>query len=378
MKRRPLMKFLHIADLHLGKRVNEYSMLDEQRAVLEQIVDITKKEKPHAVFIAGDVYDKLTPPAEAVMLLDSFLCSLARCGTEVFLISGNHDSPERLAFGSALMEGSGVHIAPVYDGTLSKHTVKDEYGEVDVYMLPFIRPSNVKRFFEDKEILSYTDAVNTAIDAANIDFDGRRTVLLSHQFVTGGTTCESEVFAVGGLDNVDADAYDGFDYVALGHLHGQQKIVDGRIYYSGTPLKYSFSEKDHKKGVLLGEMDGDGGVKTTLIPLIPLHDMRELKMTFNEAIEHPSDDYMHIILTDEVPVPFAHSKLLSYFPNLMNTDYETGSKEEDDILLAEHKYTSPSEIFEELFEKINGRPMTDEQRKISDELIKKIWEEEVL
>ena len=372
------MRFIHLADLHLGKRVNEFSMLDEQRYILSQITDIVALQKPDAVLIAGDVYDKLIPPAEAVALFDSFLCELVRLKTQVFVISGNHDSPERIAFGSALMDMSGVHMSPVYDGSLTKHTLTDEYGEVDIYMLPFIRPVTVRRFFEDREIESYTDAVNAAIDASCIDFESRRNVLISHQFVTGGITCDSEVFSVGGTDNVDASAYDGFDYVALGHLHGAQKIGSDRIRYSGTPLKYSFSEARHKKSVTVVTLGKKGELDIELCPLMPLHDLREMSGEYDELIKTPSEDYLHITVTDDVHIPELHAKLRVYFPNLMKADHiQRGSASQALTDLRTYESRTPEEVFSGFFEQVNGRPMNDEQQDISKQLIERIWRAEL-
>lgn len=371
------MKFIHLADLHLGKRVNDFSMIDEQKNILSQIVEITRSQKPDAVFIAGDVYDKLIPPAEAVALFDGFLSELADLSVQTFVISGNHDSPERIAFGSSLMDKSGVHMSPVYDGRLTKHTLKDEYGEVDIYMLPFIRPANVRRFFEEKEIASYTDAVNAAVDAMDIDFDGKRNILISHQFVTGGATCDSEVFSVGGTDNVDKSAYDGFDYVALGHLHGAQNIGDERIRYSGTPLKYSFSEARHKKSVSIVTLKNKGELEIEEIPLTPINDLREISGELDELIKTPSQDYLHITLTDEVRIPDIFAKLRVYFPNLMKVDYVSRGGTPELLDIKAYEKRTPEEIAEMFFEQQNGRPMNEQQREITHALIEKIWREQL-
>ena len=378
MKGEKAVRFIHIADLHLGKKLKEFSLIDDQRAVLCQVTEAVKKHKPDAVFIAGDVYDRMIPPAEAVALFDEFLSSLAELDVQVFVISGNHDSPERLAFGSALMDRSGVHMSPVYDGTLAKHTVTDEFGEVDVYMLPFVRPATVRHFFEDIKIENYTDAVRAAITAADIDFENRRNVLISHQFVTGGVTCDSEVLSVGGLENVDGSVYEGFDYVALGHLHGLQSVGSDRISYSGTPLKYSLSEQKHKKRMIVGEIGADGELTLKYEEFSPIRDLREIENEFDEIIKNPSEDYVHIILTDELRVPQAGSKLRVYFPNLISWDQVRRGGQAGIVPdIKAHKDRSPEEVFSELFRQINGKEMAPEQTEIISTLSEKIWREQL-
>ena len=224
------MKLIHLSDLHLGKRVNEFSMLEDQRDILKIILDIIDREEPDAVILAGDIYDKPVPPAEAVQLFDDFLYNLARRDLQIFVISGNHDSPERIAFGSRLLDRSGVHLSPVYHGEVEPVVLEDRYGPVCIYMLPFIKPTHVRRYFPDEGIESYTDAVRTAIRKMGVDRSSRN-VLVTHQFVTGAARSESEETSVGGSDNVDAQVFDDFDYVALGHIHGPQNIDSERIRY---------------------------------------------------------------------------------------------------------------------------------------------------
>ena len=272
------MKLIHLSDLHLGKRVNEFSMLEDQRHILWEIIRIIDSEGPDGVIIAGDVYDKPVPPAEAVALLDEFLFSLSGRGTEVFVISGNHDSPERLAFGGRIMEHSGIHLAPVYNGNVRPVTLTDRYGDLKLYLLPFVKPAHVRRFFPEREIVSYTDAVSAAVEAMEIDMSCRN-VLVTHQFVTGAVRCESEEISVGGADNVDAAVFDGFDYVALGHIHGPQQVGKPTLRYCGTPLKYSFSEAGQKKSLTVVELREKGQVEVRTVPLAPLRDMAELRGT---------------------------------------------------------------------------------------------------
>ena len=273
------MKFIHLSDLHLGKRVNEFSMLEEQDYIFGKIIEIVMDEWPDALLIAGDVYDKPVPPVEAVKLFDRFLCALSGTGVKVLVISGNHDSPERLSFASGLLGGSGVFISPAYGGEVSSVTFTDEWGKVNFYMLPFIKPAHVARWFPDEDIQSYTSAVRVALAHTPINFNGRN-VLLTHQFVTGAERSESEEISVGGADNVDGSVFEGFDYVALGHIHGPQSIGKPTVRYCGTPLKYSFSEASHKKSVTVVEMGQKGDVEVRTVPLTPRRDWVQLRGDF--------------------------------------------------------------------------------------------------
>lgn len=376
------MKLVHLSDLHIGKRVNEVSMLEEQAYILTEILQRIDEVAPDAVLISGDVYDKSVPPAEAVTLLDDFLCRLAKRQLQVFLIAGNHDSAERLAFGNRLIEQTGIHISPVYDGTVPSYTLEDEYGAVHFYLLPFIKPVHVRRYFPEAEIESYTDAIRVAIENMHVD-EKCRNVLLTHQFVTGATTCESEEISVGGSDNVDAAVFAPFDYVALGHLHGPQNIGSNRIRYCGTPLKYSFSEAEHYKSLTVVELGAKGEVQLEILPLQPRHDMRQIRGTFAQLTDKTfydgtaTDDYLHIILTDEEDVPEAMGRLRVIYPNMMKLSYDnTRTRTNQSIDGAEDvKTKSPLELFEELYEKQNNQPMSDVQRAYARELMETIWEE---
>ena len=373
------MKFIHLSDLHLGKRVSEISMTDDQAYILTQILDIIDAEHPDAVVIAGDVYDKSVPPAEAVTLFDGFLCRLAERKLPVLIISGNHDSPERLAFGGRLMEGAGIHLSPVYNGKVEPVTLSDSRGDVHFWLLPFVKPAHVKRYFPDAGIESYTDALRTAVENMNVDFTARN-VLVTHHFVTGAATCESEEISVGGSDNVDVDLFDGFDYVALGHLHGPQNIGSNRVRYCGTPLKYSFSEAGHHKSVTVVELAEKGSLHLQTIPLNPRHDLREMRGTFasltDKAQNAPSDDYLHIILTDEEDVPEAVGQLRVIYPNLMKLSYDNTRTRTNRVIDAAEdvKRKPPLELFEELYEIQNNQPMSEVQRAFARELIESIRE----
>lgn len=375
------MKFIHLSDLHLGKRVNEISMTDDQSYILTQIIDIINAEHPDAVVIAGDVYDKSVPPAEAVTLFDGFLCRLAERKLPVLIISGNHDSPERLAFGGRLMEGAGIHLSPVYDGKVEPVTLSDSHGDVHFWLLPFVKPAHVKRYFPDAGIESYTDALRTAVEHMGVDFTARN-VLVTHQFVTGAATCESEEISVGGSDNVDISVFGGFDYVALGHLHGPQNILSNRIRYCGTPLKYSFSEAGHHKSVTVVELGEKGSLHLQTIPLNPRHDLREIRGTFAELTDKSFyqgtavEDYLHIILTDEEDVPEAVGQLRVIYPNLMKLSYDNTRTRTNRVIDAAEdvKRKSPLELFEELYEIQNNQPMSEVQRAFARELIESIRE----
>ena len=375
------MKLIHLSDLHIGKRVNEVSMIEDQEYILLQILCIVEEEQPDAVLIAGDIYDKSVPSAEAVTLFDDFLCRLARRQVHVLIISGNHDSPERLAFGNRLLETSGIHISSVYGGSVEHITLTDKWGDVDFWLLPFLKPAHVKRFWPDEGIESYTDAIRTALGKTNLN-PARRNVLLTHQFVTGATTCESEEISVGGSDNVDASVFEGFDYVALGHIHGQQNIGSNRIRYCGTPLKYSFSEEAHHKSVTVVNLGPKGELELQLRLLLPKHDLRSIRGTFAQLTDKAfyentaTDDYLHIILTDEEDVPEAVGRLRVIYPNIMKLSYDNTRTRTSGIIggAEDVQRKSPLQLFEELYEKQNNQPMTQEQQHFTRELIESIWE----
>lgn len=377
------MKFIHLSDLHLGKKVNEFSMIEDQEYILRKILNVIDNESPDGVLIAGDVYDKSMPSAEAVQLFDDFLYRLSKRNLQVFVISGNHDSPERIAFGARLMNGSGVHLSPVYEGKVTEVTMQDEYGAVQVYMLPFVKPSHVRRFYPEKEIGSYTDAVEAALSEAPKCRE-ERNILITHQFVTGASRSESEEISVGGSDNVDAAVFDGFDYVALGHIHGPQNVGKETVRYCGTPLKYSFSEAKHEKSVTVVEMKEKGNISVRTIPLIPRHDLREISGLYMELTAKSyydnmaKDDYLHITLTDEEDIPDAIGKLRVIYPNLMKLDYDNKRTRASVQLesVDSVKQKTPLELFAEFYEKQNNQPMNEEQQEFIRKLLKGIWEGE--
>ncbi len=375
------MKLIHLSDLHLGKRVNEFSMLEDQSHILTSIINIIDDQAVEGVIIAGDIYDKSVPSAEAVELFDDFLFRLSKRNLKVFVISGNHDSAERIAFGSRLMDKRGIYMSPVYNGRVEPVTLTDAFGGINIYMLPFIKPSNVRRFYPESEITSYTDAVKTCVDNMNIN-KANRNILITHQFVTGASRTESEEVSVGGTDNVDASVFDGFDYVALGHIHRSQKCTSDYIRYSGTPLKYSFSEANDKKEAVILNLREKGSIELSFVPLVPKRNMVEIRgkydeITFKGFYENTTytDDYMHITLTDEEDIPDALTKLRVIYKNIMKLDYDNKRTR---TLSEISRYESipektPLEQFSEFYRIQNGQAMTSEQLEFMENIIEEIW-----
>ena len=378
------MKLIHLSDLHLGKRVNEVSMIEDQEYILQQILRIIREENADAVMLCGDIYDKSVPSAEAVTLFDEFLSRLSRLQVQVLAISGNHDSPERLAFGSRLMEGAGIHMSPVYHGAVTPIELTDEHGAVCFWLLPFLKPAHVKRFFPEERIESYTDAVRVAIE--NMDLDpAKRHVLLTHQLVTGAQLCDREELSIGGSENVDAEVFDGFDYVALGHLHGPQRAGGDHIRYCGTPLKYSFSEANHHKSVTLVTLGEKGALAIETRALHPLRDLKEIRGTYQELMARSfyqdsglPESYLHITLTDEEDVPEALGRMRVVYPYIMKLDYDNTRTRSHQNPLDQRvdARKTPLELFRQLYETQNNQPMSQQQDTFLAGLIESIWEEE--
>lgn len=379
------MKFLHLSDLHLGKRIGEISLIEDQKYILNQILHIIDKETPDGIIIAGDVYDKSIPSVEAIGVFDDFLVNISNRSIPVFVISGNHDSAERLSFGNRLMDMKGVYVSPTYRGDIKKITLNDEFGEVNIYMLPFIKPSVIRQLFPDEEIIDYTDAINVA--TLNMDIDNeKRNVLITHQFVTGASRTESEEISVGGTDNVSSEVFEKFDYVALGHIHRAQCCGEEKIRYSGTPLKYSFSEANDEKSVTIIELNKKGSLKIKCEPLVPLRDLKEIRGTYDELTKKSyyegttyQSDFMHITLTDEEDIPEALGKLRSIYHNLIKLDYDnTRTRFNSEIIIDEtgNKKT-PVDVFAEFYEMQNGMPLSDTQMDFICKLFEKIKEDEV-
>lgn len=380
------MRFLHTADLHIGKRVNEFSMLEDQEYILRQILKTADKEQVEAVLIAGDVYDKQVPSAEAVRLFDWFLTQLNSRKLPVFVIGGNHDSVERLSFGAQIMEESGVYLTQSYDGKVVPVRLEDEYGSVNLWMLPFLKPAMVKRFFPEQEIVTYQDALETVIGNMELNRE-ERNLLIAHQFVTGAVTGGSEdsveVF-VGGVENVEASVFADFDYVALGHIHRAQSAGGERIRYSGTPLKYSFSEIRHEKSVTIAELKEKGSLTVHQELLKPLHDMREVRGSYEELVLRENyqgtnlEDYLHVILTDENDIPDVIGRLRSIYPNIMKLDYDNQRTRRNQELMKEEAAMeqSPMELLGQFFLQQNNQEMSPEQTEYARTLMETIRKEE--
>lgn len=375
------MRFLHLADLHIGKRLNEFSLIEDQKFIFDKILNIIDEKKIEAVLIAGDVYDKPVPSAEAVTVLNSFLNSLAKRNLKVFVISGNHDSQERIGFGADLISQSGVYMSKPFSGNVETHKIKDEYGEINIYMLPFIKPAMVKHVYEEADIDSYDSAMAYVMEQTKVD-EGERNLLIAHQFVRGADRCDSEEVSVGGIDEVSVENFKRFDYVALGHLHSPQHIKSEFVRYSGTPLKYSFSEAKHQKTALIVDMKEKGNIILEKVPLIPKHDMLEIKGKYQEIMskDYYKDidrmDYAHVTLTDEQDVLHAMELLRTVYPNIMKLDYDnTRTRSNNEIKGVENvEKKQPLDLFKEFYELQNNQPMSREQADFMDKLIKGVWE----
>lgn len=384
------MKVLHVSDLHIGKRVNGMSMLDDQRYILRQILDIAEKRQVSVLLIAGDVYDKASPSAEAVTVFDAFLTDAVAADLRVLAIPGNHDSAERIAYAQGLLEKQGVCLPPVYAGEVERVELEDEHGPVEFWLLPFLKPGDVRRFFPDEEIGDdYSAALRAVLGACAID-QGKRNVVLSHQLVTAYGTAPDRAddeIKLGGRENVDVSVYDAFDYVALGHVHRPQRVGRDTVRYSGSPLKYSFSEARYDKSAALIELgekkpgdDVGECVSFELIPLVPLHDVREVRGTLADVLAmgtalDASQDYLHITLSDEHPQLDAMAKIHEVFPNAMMLDYDNVTVLIDrpqTQLTADPDSMDTLDLFSAFYESQVGNPLDNEQRDFARKLIAKV------
>lgn len=374
------MRLLHLADLHIGKRVNDFNLLEDQKYILDQIIQIAQAEQVRGVLIAGDVYDKSQPSAEAVELLDYFITELTKLNLLVFMISGNHDSTERLSFGNQIFHKSGIYISGSFTGTMEKITIEDEYGPINIFLLPFLKPAQVRPFFEDK-IENYDQAIRAVLSTQKLNL-AERNILVAHQFVISGSQeperSDSEAISVGGLDSVDTSAFVDFDYVALGHLHRPQKIGSEVIRYGGSPLKYSFSEARQEKSVTILELGSKGRPKLEKHLLRPLRDLREIKGPLKELLaigkkdNLGADDYLKITLTDEEEIYDALGQLRQVYPNLMVLDFENSRTEESNLGFLEANElirSTPLDLFVSFYEQQNNEELKEQQRKILKEVI---------
>lgn len=374
------MKFIHLSDLHIGKKINEFSMIEDQKYILKQILSIVSQEQVDCVLLAGDIYDKPVPSAEAVQVLDKFLTALADQNISVFIISGNHDSAERLAFGAKLMSSRGIYLASLYEKNAKAICLSDSYGEVWFYLLPFIKPATIRHALS-KEIGSYQDAVRVAVEHMDVD-SKRRNILVSHQFVMGASRCESEQVSIGGLDQVDVSIFDSFDYVAMGHIHSPQYVGRETVRYCGTPLKYSFSEVSQKKSVTIVEMKEKGNIMIREVCLNPLRDMKKIRGTYLEVTslsfyqEMNTEDYIQITLTDEEDILDGLQKLRIIYPNIMRLEYDNKRTRESQLLEIDRMIEQKSKIqlFEEFYRMQNNQPMSEPQKEFVEKLICEIQE----
>lgn len=376
------MRFLHLADLHIGKRVNGFSMIEDQKFVFEQVYNVIENEKIDGIIMAGDIYDKPVPSAEAVKLFDEMLTRLVSINLPIFVISGNHDSAERIGFGSDILSAAKVYMSRVYNGNLQKIELEDDYGKINVYLLPFIKPATVKNIYKEAEIKDYDDALEYVLSQEKID-ETKRNVIVSHQFVTGAMRSESEEVSVGGLDDVSVENYEAFDYVALGHIHRAQQMGRESARYAGTLIKYSFSEEKHNKSMTIVDLKEKGNIEIKEIPVKPLHDLKTIKGKFSKITseefykELKKEDYYRAVLTDEDDILNAIGKLKSIYPNLMSMEYDNTRTRSysvvDNVETGETK--SPLDYFEEFFEKQNGRKMSEKQRNYLLEILGEAREE---
>lgn len=364
------MKYLHLADLHLGKRLKEVNLLPDQAEILNQLVEICARERTDGVIIAGDVYDKSVPSQEAVLLFDDFLTRLKKMGQEIFVVAGNHDSAERLSFGSALLAESGVHLSKTYSGAVEKVTFEKHGEKQNLYLLPFLRPIQVKVAYPDEEISSYQDAVKCALTKAKLD-ESEVNILITHQFVTGAEESGSEEMTVGGLNNVDESVFDSFDFTALGHIHKRQTLAGGKVYYPGTPLKYSLSEAKEERVASVVTIE-KGKTKIETFPLKPLRDLTELEGDFLTLLAGGSEDYVYLTLTDEEEIPDAVRQLRKKYPNLMQVRFKKRERERE-FLPSERREESPLSLFEALYEKQNGEQMTEKMRETIITMIEEVF-----
>lgn len=374
------MKILHLGDLHIGKSVCDFNMIRDQEYMLEQVLDIIEKHGVDAVLIAGDVYDKSIPSEEAVRLLDWFLCRLSERNMETFLISGNHDSDERLQFGSSLFEAHKIHISAKYDGTVYKRTCRDKFGEVNIYLLPFVKASQVRHFYPEENIASYEDAVRVALAHADID-PSERNILVAHQFVSGrseeprlGGSEGAAVVNVGTIEKIGVDCFDAFDYVALGHIHSPQKIGRDTVRYSGSLLKYSLSEADDTKSVPIVTLEEKGSVSVDLIELRPLRNMRHLKGRMDQLLNPRNitspDDYIYVTLTDDDPADNAMGIFQQHYPNTMKIVYDNAHTREAgqiDITNITREKTYP-ELISDFYRMMYGCDISDEELRMMKEV----------
>ncbi len=378
------MKLIHIGDLHIGRSIGDFDLIEDQEYILKQILGIAKQRKADAVLVAGDVYDRAVPGEAAVRLFDSFLNELAEEGLQAFIISGNHDSDERMNYGSALFKSSGIYIAARYEGELSHISVDDEYGRVNIYLMPFVKASQVKHFFKDEEIKNYDDAVRVVLKNANIN-PAERNVLVAHQFVTSQTDnpilSGSEGFAaqsVGLVEKISAESFSAFDYVALGHIHSAQQVGRSEVRYSGSPLKYSLSEAGHKKSVPIITLGEKGDVQVELVPLQPKRDLRHIRGRMEQLLAKENiispNDFIYATLTDEDVINDAMGIFRQYYPNTIRIEYDNShTRKLQEVEAPQSAQEKPfGELISEFYRQMYGCDISDEEMKLMREVAKEV------
>ena len=370
------MKFAHLADLHIGKKLNGISLLEDQRYVLNQVVDIVKKEKVDGILLAGDIYQTSQPSSEALSLFDEFLGNLVKANIPCYMISGNHDSEQRIAYFSRLIRKANVFTNELFNGTIQTIKVEDEYGELNIHLLPFIKPIDLKKYYPDEKIDTYQKMMELVIASSNIDYS-QRNILLCHQFITGAVTSDSEVFAIGTLDNINHQVFENFDYVALGHLHHPQHVGKDTIRYSGSLLKYSLSEINSNKSITIVDVKEKGNVGIDKKPLIPPHEMRELKGYYKDLMKEAySEDYISVILEDDVVLPDAYLSLMTNFPNMISYRLNKNNEVYDHYELLDMDNKSVLDLFTDFYRGQNNDLMpSNEQLDLIKRIIDEIEEE---
>lgn len=366
-----MFSFIHISDLHIGRKLNSYDLLEDQKYALGQIVRFVEDLRPDAVLIAGDVFDRINPSEEATALLGSFLEELQAGPAEVFVIAGNHDPVEKLSFLSGVVDKAGLHIVTAFHGVLEKRAV----GDADIYLLPYIRTVDVRPFFPEEEVASVGDAVRLALSTATLD-RGRTNVLIAHQSVLGAVNGGSEDVVVGGESPISPSLFSDFDYVALGHIHRAQCVGLSQIRYSGSMLKYSLSEKEVKVAIY-GKIADDGRLEVEELRLKSLHDVVTVRGLFSEVMAGgSSQDFVHVVLTDERDVPDAQTSLARKFPLLLSMEYDNGrtrASSQDLPLGPAPEERSPQDYFKELFEMMTGHSLDEEQSAVLEDAVRKVW-----
>nr|WP_294682226.1 exonuclease SbcCD subunit D [uncultured Anaerotignum sp.] len=370
------MKLFHISDLHLGKRIYEFSMLEEQRELLSAILQKIDEEKPQALLISGDIYDKPVPPTEAVKLLDAFLTELSARNLHTYLIAGNHDSAQRLEFGKEIFGKECIHISGSLGAGLEHFAETDAYGSLEVWLLPFFKPAHVNGLLAEETVSSYAEAARVLLEREEIDFS-KRNIILVHQFITWKGTAErseSETLSLGGVDEIDAGLFFDFEYTACGHLHNPQKMGKETVRYAGSPMPYSFSEMRRKKGITVVDIKEKGNVTFDFIPLETKRSFREIKGPLQKLLaagraEGGSEDYIRCILTNQEALLDPIGQLRSVYPNLMTLEFEQQAFAVQQEGLLDTEDLRPEELFSLFFEKQNEKSLDETQKK----LLQSIW-----